>query len=66
MRVCDFWRRDGDLLAENWVFVDALHFLLQLDYDVLQVATSCKAAKLQSCKAAKLQSNIIERPTAPC
>ncbi len=35
MRVCDFWRRDGDLLAENWVFVDALHFLLQLDYDVL-------------------------------
>jgi hypothetical protein len=36
MRVCDFWRRDGDLLAENWVFVDALHFLLQLDYDVLQ------------------------------
>ena len=36
MRVCDFWRRDGDLLAENWVFVDALHFLLQMDYDVLQ------------------------------
>ena len=35
MRVCDFWRREGDLLAENWVFVDALHFLLQLDYDVL-------------------------------
>jgi len=35
MRVCDFWRRDGDLLAENWVFVDGLHFLLQLDYDVL-------------------------------
>lgn len=36
MRVCDFWRREGDLLAENWVFVDALHFLLQLDYDVLE------------------------------
>ncbi|MEM7256537.1 MAG: ester cyclase [Pseudomonadota bacterium] len=35
MRVCDFWRRDGDKLAENWVFVDILHFLLQLDYDVL-------------------------------
>ena len=35
MRVCDFWRRDGDQLAENWVFVDGLHFLLQLDYDVL-------------------------------
>jgi len=40
MRVCDFWRRDGDLLAENWVFVDALHFLLQLNYDVLQEITS--------------------------
>ncbi len=39
MRVCDFWRRDGDLLAENWVFVDALHFLLQLDYDVLNEIT---------------------------
>jgi len=36
MRVCDFWRRDGNLLAENWVFVDVLHFLLQLDYDVLK------------------------------
>jgi len=35
MRVCDFWRRDGEKLAENWVFVDGLHFLLQLDYDVL-------------------------------
>lgn len=35
MRVCDFWRRDGERLAENWVFVDGLDFLLQLDYDVL-------------------------------
>ena len=40
MRVCDFWRRDGDLLAENWVFVDALHFLLQLDCDVLKMVSS--------------------------
>ncbi len=37
MRVCDFWRRDGDLLVENWVIVDALHFLLQLDCDVLKM-----------------------------
>lgn len=36
MRVCDFWRRDANLLAENWVCVDALHFLLQLGYDVLE------------------------------
>lgn len=38
MRVCDFWRRDGDKLAENWVFVDALHFLLQFDCDVLALS----------------------------
>lgn len=35
MRVCDWWRRDGDLLVENWVFVDILHVLLQLDVDIL-------------------------------
>lgn len=40
MRVCDFWRRDGELLAENWVFVDVLHFLLQMDCDVLQQVSS--------------------------
>ena len=34
MRVCDLWRRDGDLLAENWVIVDMPHFLLQMGYDV--------------------------------
>ena len=35
MRVCDWWRRDGDLLAENWVFVDIPHVLLQLGINVL-------------------------------
>ncbi len=34
MRVCDWWRREGDLLMENWVFVDIPHVLLQMDYDV--------------------------------
>ncbi|MEX3010608.1 hypothetical protein [Hoeflea sp. TYP-13] len=34
MRVCDWWRRDGELLAENWVFVDIPHVLLQMGYDV--------------------------------
>lgn len=34
MRVCDWWRREGDLLMENWVFVDIPHVLLQLGYDV--------------------------------
>lgn len=30
MRVCDFWRMDGDKLAENWVLVDIPHVLDQL------------------------------------
>ena len=34
MRVCDWWRRDGDRLAENWVFVDIPHVLLQMDVDI--------------------------------
>ena len=34
MRVCDWWRREGDLLVENWVFVDIPHVLLQMGYDV--------------------------------
>ena len=34
MRVMDFWRRDGDLLAENWVFIDIPELLLQLGVDV--------------------------------
>ena len=35
MRVCDWWRREDDLLLENWVFVDIPHVLLQMGYDVL-------------------------------
>ena len=34
MRVCDWWRRDGDLLVENWVFVDIPHVLKQLGNDL--------------------------------
>ena len=35
MRVVDIYRRDGDGLAENWVFIDMLHFLNQQGLDVL-------------------------------
>jgi len=35
MRVMDFWRREGDLLAENWVFIDMIDLLMQLGIDVL-------------------------------
>lgn len=34
MRVCDWWRRDGDLLVENWVFVDIPDVLLQMGCDL--------------------------------
>lgn len=35
MRVVDVYRRDGDKLAENWVFIDLLHWLDQQGLDVL-------------------------------
>ncbi len=36
MRVVDVYRRDGDRLAENWVFIDMLHFLNMQGLDVLE------------------------------
>jgi len=35
MRVVDIYRRDGDKLAENWVFIDILHFLSLQGLDLL-------------------------------
>lgn len=35
MRVVDIYRRDGNKLAENWIFIDLLHWLLQQNVDVL-------------------------------
>ncbi len=35
MRVVDLYRRDGDKLAENWIFIDMLHFLAMQGNDVL-------------------------------
>lgn len=35
MRVVDIYRRDGDKLAENWIFIDLLHYLKLLGVDVL-------------------------------
>ena len=35
MRVVDVYRRDGDKLAENWVFIDLLHWLDMQGLDVL-------------------------------
>ena len=35
MRVVDIYWRDGDKLAENWIFIDILYFLYQQGVDVL-------------------------------
>jgi len=43
MRVCDWWRREGDLLVENWVFVDIPHVVLQMGYDVFANTAGSKA-----------------------
>ena len=35
MRVVDVYRREGDKLAENWIFIDLLHYLSMQGLDVL-------------------------------
>ncbi len=39
-RVCDWWRREEDLLLENWVFVDIPHAMLQFGVDVFDFGPS--------------------------
>ncbi len=36
MRVIDIYRREGGKLAENWVFIDLLHFWNQQGVDILE------------------------------
>ncbi len=36
MRVVDIYRREGDKLAENWVYIDVLHYLFEQGLDVLK------------------------------
>ena len=40
MRVVDMYRRCGDKLAENWVFIDLLHYLKLQGVDLLQRSRS--------------------------
>ena len=35
MRIIDMYRRDGDKLTENWIFIDLLDFWLQQGVDIL-------------------------------
>lgn len=37
VRYMDIWRSEGDKLVENWVLLDIIDFLQQLDIDVLQL-----------------------------
>lgn len=39
LRVIDIYRRKGDKLAENWIFIDFLHFWNQQGLDILQRMT---------------------------
>jgi len=36
------YRRDGDKLVENWIFIDILHWRYQQDVDVLERTTSMR------------------------
>ncbi len=40
MRVMDLWRREGALLAENWVYIDIIDLFRQLGIDVLARAAA--------------------------
>lgn len=42
MRVVDIYRRDGDKLAENWVFIDILYYLMQHGIDLLKHPNAVK------------------------
>jgi len=37
MRVMDWWRREGNMLKENWVFIDKVDLLKQLGIDVFEL-----------------------------
>ena len=36
MRVVDIYRREGDKLAENWIYIDLLHYLYEQGLDILK------------------------------
>ncbi len=45
MRVIDIYRREGDKLSENWVFIDLLHFWNQQGVDFLSRQTDITNTK---------------------
>ncbi len=45
-RVIDIYRRAGDKLAENWIFIDLLHFWKQQGVDILERTTGIGSAQV--------------------
>ena len=43
MRVIDMYRREGDKLSENWIFIDFLYFWHQQGVDILARTTGLSA-----------------------
>jgi predicted ester cyclase len=41
-RIMDIWRREGDLLTENWVFIDLIDLLAQFGIDMLPNSQKAK------------------------
>ena len=46
MRVVDIYRREGKYLAENWIFIDLLYWMLQQGVDVLARTSSIVQPRL--------------------
>lgn len=44
MRIVDIYRREGDKLAENWIFIDMPYFLDMLGLDILKRAADLQRA----------------------
>ena len=40
MRIVDMYRREGDKLAENWIFIDIPHFFAMQGIDLLSQCAS--------------------------
>ncbi len=40
----DWWKRDGEVYVENWVFVDMIHLFRQLDLDLFERLEEQKAS----------------------
>ena len=45
MRVMDWWRRDGGLLSENWIFIDLPNLFRQLGRDLFAEARTLQAPR---------------------